>query len=190
MRKDSIITLCIGAVLGAAFATFCIWIWLTLTGNTSMLSIVVTMIVAAVVYIFSQLKNNKVKKENVYEMEKYKSYYKLFSSWMVIKNKGRMLTEYFENRNFKNIAIYGLGRFGLCLYEELKNSNVNIKYGIDINAAQFSYLHMKVVSPENQLELVDVIIVTPFFEYKKIVEELRKKTSCQIVSLEDVIFSL
>ena len=59
-----------------------------------------------------------------------------------------------------------------------------------MNAASFSYLNLKVVSPENQLETVDVIVVTKFIEYKKIVEELRKKTSCQIVSLEDVIFSM
>ncbi len=194
MDRKSIITLCIGAVFGAALASVCIWLWLTLTGNISMITISVAIIVAAVVFVYCKLQSNKAleksKKENYYEIEKYRSYYKLFGSWMVLKNKGRILAEYFEDHNFKNIAIYGLGRFGLCLNEELKNSSINVKYAIDIDAASFSYLNLKVVSLENQLEMVDAIIVTPFIEYKKIVEELRGKTSCQIVNLEDVIFSI
>jgi hypothetical protein len=83
-----------------------------------------------------------------------------------------------------------LGRFGLCLYEEFKSSNINVKYAIDINATHFSYLNLKVVSLEDQLEIVDAIVVTPFFEYKKIAKEIQKKTSYQIVNLEDVIFSI
>ena len=109
---------------------------------------------------------------------------------MVLRNKGRTLAEYFENHNFRNIAIFGMGRLGLCLYEELKDSNIHVKYAIDRNAATFSYLNLKVIPPENQLETVDVIVVTRFIEYNKIVEELRKKTSCQVVSLEDVVFSM
>jgi len=194
MKRISVMTLCIGSVLGAALASVFIWLWQTLTGNISMIAIGVTIIVASIVFVCCRLQSiravKKAKESNSYELEKYKSYYKLFGSWMVLKNKGRMLAEYFEDRNFKNVAIYGLGKFGLCLYEELKSSNINVKYAIDINTAHFSYLDLKVVSLESQLETVDVIIVTPFFEYKKIVEELRKKTSCQIVSLEDVIFSI
>ncbi|MCJ7713217.1 hypothetical protein MUO66_01985 [Candidatus Bathyarchaeota archaeon] len=194
MKRISIMTLCIGAVLGAALASGCIWLWQTLTGNTSIVSIVATIIIAALVFIFCQLQSRraikKAKKENSDKLEKYQSYYKVFSSWMVLRNKGRMLTEYFEDRKFKNVAIYGLGRFGLCLYEELKSTNINVKYAIDINAAHFSYLDLKVISLEDRLEMVDVIVVTPFFEYKKIIEELRKKTSCQVVSLEDVISSI
>jgi hypothetical protein len=194
MKKISIITLCIGAVLGAALASVCIWLWQILTGNTSIISILVTIIVAAAVFVYCQLQNRrafkKAKKANSYKLDKYQSYYNLFSSWMVLRNKGKILAEYFEDHNFKNIAIYGLGKFGLCLYEELKNSNINVIYGIDIDAASLSYLNLKVISLEKKLEMVDVIVVTPFFEYKKIVQELRKKTSCQIVSLEDVIFSM
>jgi hypothetical protein len=194
MKQMSIMTLCIGAVLGAALASVLIWLWQTLTGNNSMIAIAATIIVAAVVFVYCKLQSGKavekVRQSNSYQLEKYKSYYKLFSSWMVLRNKGRVLAEYFQDRNFKDVAIYGLGRFGLCLYEELKSSNMNVKYAIDINAAHFSYLNLKVVSLENQLETVDVIVVTPFFLYKKIVEELRKKTSCQIVNLEDVISSM
>jgi hypothetical protein len=194
MKRISIMTLCVGAVLGAAVALLCIWLWLIVKGTVSIIAIIAMIIVAAIVFVCCQVQNmaalKKAKKGHSYKIRKYQSYYYLFGSWMVLRNKGRTLAEYFENRNFKDVAICGLGRLGLCLYEELKGSNINVKYAIDRNAASFSYLNLKVIPPEDHLETVDVIVVTRFIEYNKIVDKLRKKTSCQVVSLEDVIFSM
>jgi len=193
-KKYLIIPFIIGAVSGAALTSVLIFIWQALTGNISMIAIVVAIIVPAVVFMYYKIQmgkgTTKAKQAKSYELEKYQSYYKIFSSWMVLRNKGRMLSDYFQDRDFKNVAIYGLGRLGICLYEELKNSKINVKYAIDIKAENFSYFDLKVVSLESQLETVDAIIVTPFFEYKKIVDELRKKTSYKIVNLEDVISSI
>jgi hypothetical protein len=194
MKKVSIITLCIGALLGAAFTSVLIWFWQIVFGNISIIAIVVTIIVAAGVFVCCQFQKRtalkKAKKAYSDRLKKYQSYYYLFGSWMVLRNKGRKLAEYFEDRNLKNVAICGLGRLGLCLYEELKGSDIRVQYAIDKNAASYSYLNLKVISPESNLETVDVIVVTKFIEYNKIVEELRKKTPCQVVSLEDVIFSM
>ena len=152
MKRISIMTLCVGAILGSALASLCIWLWLIVKGNVSIIAIIATIIVAAVVFVCCQVQNRvalkKAKKAHSYKVRKYQSYYYLFGSWMVLRNKGRTLAEYFENHNFRNIAIFGLGRLGLCLYEELKDSNIHVKYAIDRNAASFSYLNLKVISPE------------------------------------------
>jgi len=194
MKKNIILTLCVGAVLGAALMSVIIWAWQTLTGNISMITIIVVIAAAAGGFLFYQIRSKRamtrVKRENFLQLEKYRSYYYLLSSWMVLRNKGRMLSEYFKDHNFKNVAIYGLGRLGICLYEELKRSEINIIYAIDHNAAHFSYLDLKVVTPESQLEPVDVIIVTPVSEYEKITTELRERTSSKIINLEDVISSI
>jgi hypothetical protein len=194
MKKISITTLCLGVFLGAAFTSVFIWLWQILTDTISMPTIAVTIIVAAGVLVCCQVQNRtalkKASEAHAYKLKKYQSYYYLFGSWMVLRNKGRTVAEYFENRNIKNIAICGLGRLGLCLYEELKSSNIHVKYAIDTKAESFSYLNLKVVTPESQFETVDVIVVAKFVDYNKIVEELQKKTSCQVVSLEDVIFSM
>lgn len=198
MRKISTMTLYVsavlGAILGSAFTLLFVWLWQVINGNISVFSIAAMIVVGLGVFIFCQLKNwanlKKAEKAQVNKIMKYQSYYYLFGSWMVLRNKGKMLVEYFENHNLKDVAICGLGRLGLCLYEELKNSDINVKYAIDNKAESYSYLGLKVITPEEHLEAVDVIIITKFIEYKKIVEDLRKKTSCQIVSLEDVIFSM
>jgi len=184
----------LGAILGSAFTLLFVWLWQVINGNISVFSIAAMIAVGLGVFIFCQLKNwanlKKAEKAQVNKIMKYQSYYYLFGSWMVLRNKGKMLVEYFKNYNLKDVAICGLGRLGLCLYEELKNSDINVKYAIDNKAESYSYLGLKVITPEEHLEAVDVIIITKFIEYKKIVEDLRKKTSCQIVSLEDVIFSM
>lgn len=184
----------LGAILGSAFTLLFVWLWQVINGNISVFSIAAMIVVGLGVFIFCQLKNwanlKKAEKAQVNKIMKYQSYYYLFGSWMVLRNKGKMLVEYFKNYNLKDVAICGLGRLGLCLYEELKNSDINVKYAIDNKAESYSYLGLKVITPEEHLEAVDVIIITKFIEYKKIVDDLRKKTSCQIVSLEDVIFSM
>jgi len=184
----------LGAILGSAFTLLFVWLWQVINGNISVFSIAAMIVVGLGVFIFCQLKNwanlKKAEKAQVNKIMKYQSYYYLFGSWMVLRNKGKMLVEYFKNYNLKDVAICGLGRLGLCLYEELKNSDINVKYAIDNKAESYSYLGLKVITPEEHLEAVDVIIITKFIEYKKIVEDLRKKASCQIVSLEDVIFSM
>lgn len=198
MRKISTMTLYVsavlGAILGSAFTLLFVWLWQVINGNISVFSIAAMIVVGLGVFIFCQLKNwanlKKAEKAQVNKIMKYQSYYYLFGSWMVLRNKGKMLVEYFKNYNLKDVAICGLGRLGLCLYEELKNSDINVKYAIDNKAESYSYLGLKVITPEEHLEAVDVIIITKFIEYKKIVDDLRKKTSCQIVSLEDVIFSM
>ena len=194
MKRISIMTLCVGAISGAALSLLCIWLWIIVNGNVGIIAIVTTIIVALCVFVCCQVQNRvalkKAKKAYSCEVRKYQSYYYLFGSWMVLRNKGRTLAEYFENHNFKNVAICGLGRLGLCLYEELKGSNIDVKYAIDKKAESFSYLNLKVISPEEHLEAVDVIVVTKFIDYNEIVEELRQKTPCHVVSLEDVVFSM
>ncbi len=187
-------TLRTGAVSGAALAAVSVLTWQTVVGNISVTAVVVAATTAAVVLVYCQMRSRraaaKARQTNLHELEKYQSYYKLLSSWMVLRNKGRVLSDYFEDRSFRSVAIYGLGRLGICLYEELSGSSVDVKYAIDVNAADFSYLDLEVVSPESQLGTVDAIIVTPFFEYKRIVEELRDRTSCNIVNLADVVASM
>ena len=114
MKKISIMTLCVGAVLGAALALICIWLWLIVKGNISMTVIAVTITVAAGVFVCCQVQRRvalkKVKKAHSYKLKKYQSYYYLFGSWMVLRNKGRMLAEYFENHNFQKCCYLWLGK--------------------------------------------------------------------------------
>lgn len=109
----------------------------------------------------------------------------------MVKNKtGRKKVEdYFYRNRIKTIAIYGMSYIGERLFEELKNTDIEIKYAIDKNNESI-YVDIDVLSVDEVLPKVDAIIVTPVYFFDEIKDMLQKKTVCRIISLEDVIYKL
>ena len=133
-------------------------------------------------YIYSM--DKKTSKE-----EKFRTYYTVLNQWMKLKNENKSLEEYFVKNNIKTIGIYGMGELGERFYEELKDKNVDIKYGIDKMGGYIDE-KIEIISMDNDLELVDAIIVTPMFDFDSIFDELSNKTESKIISLEDVVFGI
>lgn len=114
---------------------------------------------------------------------------KLYDRWMQTKQEGKSIIDYFHEHDIKSIAIYGMSFVGQRLYEELKNSDISVPYCIDKNATSI-YTDIDIVSPEEELEDVDAIIVTAIYFYNEIEEQLETKTDIEIMSLEDILFEL
>ena len=88
---------------------------------------------------------------------------------------------------FKTIAIYGMGALGKHLVEELKNSSlVEISYGID-RCVDTDKNSIKVLTSEDELPLVDVVVVTPVLEFDMIKEKLCGRLKVPFVSLEEIL---
>lgn len=121
--------------------------------------------------------------------EKHLALFLLMNQWVAVKQKGKNLTDYFENMGYKKIAIYGMSYVGERLVEELKDSSIQIAYGID-KMAETIYSDIDLVTMENELEQVDAVVVTPIFFFDEIEEELSKKIDCPIISLEDILYEV
>ncbi|MGB8454200.1 MAG: hypothetical protein WCD89_17950 [Anaerocolumna sp.] len=132
---------------------------------------------------------NKSIAEIAGKTDKFRDYYNLVNQWLVLKNEGKRLDKYFINHGYKSIAIYGMGELGNRLYEELKDSEIKIKYAIDKNA-ESTYSELEVIGLEEDMEEVDVIVVTATFAFEDIEEELKGKVNYQMISLEDVVYDL
>lgn len=119
--------------------------------------------------------------------DKFKQYYNTLNQWLNNKDTGKNSEDYFKRNNYKTIAIYGMGEIGNRLYNELKNSDIKIKYVID---QSIDYLNQEipVVSLEDKLEEVDVIVVTPTFAYEDVKSRLIKKVNCPIISINEVLY--
>lgn len=113
----------------------------------------------------------------------------LFNQWLSIKQEGKNITDFFHREGIKSIAIYGMSYVGERLYEELKNTDVEVKYAIDKNAEGI-YAEVDIVTPEDRFEAVDAIIVTPVFYYENISCMLKQKTEIRILSLEDILYEV
>ena len=56
--------------------------------------------------------------------------------WLENRNANKTLVDYFHRYGYKTIAIYGAGDLGRLLYEEIKNSDIQVKYFIDRNGKE------------------------------------------------------
>lgn len=123
------------------------------------------------------------------KINKFKGYYSMLNQWLALKQKGKSLAEYFVSNEYKEMCIYGMGEMGNRLYDELKNTEIKVKYAIDKDAAS-TYSELDVKEIDDDLPEVDVVVVTATFAFDDIVEDIQDKFSCPIVSLEDVVYGL
>lgn len=134
-------------------------------------------------------KLNQKLKDNQDFTKKIGSYYHLFNQWLSIRQSGKTLADYFVQNEYKTVAIYGMKEFGERLYDELRDTDVIVKYVIDKNADAI-YTDVDVVTPEDTLEAVDVIVVTATYYFDEIEEMLMDKVDCPVVSLEDILYEM
>lgn len=140
---------------------------------------------AAAVAVKRSAVNSLEMQQNV--SEKHLALFLMMNQWVAVKQQGKNLAEYFEEMQYKKIAIYGMGYAGERLLEELKGSGIDVKYGIDRNS-DIMNSDIDIVTPDDELEPVDAIVVTPVFSYDEIERKLTKKVSCPVISLEDILY--
>lgn len=120
---------------------------------------------------------------------KHLALFLLMNEWLIAKQEGKSITEYFEKNSYKSIAVYGLSYVGERVLDELKDSGIEVKYGIDKNADSI-FSDIEVYHPEDELPEVDAIIVTPVFFFDEICNVLNKKVTCPIISMEEVLHEI
>ena len=79
-----------------------------------------------------------------------------------------------------------MGGMGEHLLKELERSNIDIAYCIDQDEATRKWGIPQKTLADN-LEKVDVIVVTPTYYYDEIRRQLKQQLDCTIVSLEEVV---
>ena len=121
--------------------------------------------------------------------DKHLALFLMMNQWVKVKQEGKSLTSYFEKNGYKKIAVYGMSYAGETLIEELKNSKVEVVYGIDQRADSI-YADVNIVSVEGELELVDAVVVTAITFFDEIEEKLSEKVNCPIISLEDILYEV
>lgn len=110
----------------------------------------------------------------------------MLTLWVQQKQNGRLTETFFERNNFYKIAIYGMNYLGERLFDDLQNTQINVRYAIDRNADKI-VSKIKVVRPDSELEDVDAIVVTAIGYLDEIRETLSQRVKCPIIALNDVL---
>lgn len=121
--------------------------------------------------------------------EKHLGMFHLMHKWLKTKREGKHIKNYFIDNGYQTIAIYGMSYIGQCLLEELKDSEIKVEYAID-RIRKMEDEQVNIISPDEELPEVDVIVVTAISYFYDIHEMLLEKTNITIVSLTDILFEL
>lgn len=110
----------------------------------------------------------------------------LMNQWTRIKQEGKNLDEYFIRNNYMKIAVYGMGYIGTRLVKELRESEIEIVYGIDRNAKNL-YADIRLITVDEKMADVDAVVVTFTDEFNDICEMLSKRMDCPVISIDDIV---
>lgn len=123
------------------------------------------------------------------QLDKITWYYKLLDEWLRMRQNGVTLNCYFEKKGYKKIAIYGMKELGQRLFDELRQTEVEIVCVID-QYAKGIHSEVKVITPEEKIPDVDAIVVTAVYYFEAIDEKLSTIVNCPILSLEEVLYEI
>lgn len=148
------------------------------------LGIVILALLLSLVFILRAC----IQKCNDYEIQmiQLKRMNQLYSLWERGKGGEKQFENFFCKYNIESVAIYGMGKAGKILYDELKKTSVEVRYAIDKKSDR-KYKDLQIVSPQSDLPEVDLVIITVIYEYNAIARELRKKMNCLLLSLEQIL---
>lgn len=122
-------------------------------------------------------------------IDKYRNLYKVLNCWLTLRERNLHLQDYFLEKGYNRILIYGMADLGKHLYEELNHGKLKIVGALDRRQGLI-YKDLTFYSIEEEIPECDVIIVTVIQDFESVKEMLQKKTNVEIISLIKIINEL
>ncbi len=122
-------------------------------------------------------------------INQYRSYWKLFDKWMMLKEMNIPLDKYFHKNDIEHIAIYGFGIIGNHFVTEMEKSDVIIDFGVD-GKGKSLIEKFPIYTLNEPLPSAEMIVVTVTYDYDSIRAKLEEKGLRNVISLETIIGNL
>lgn len=146
-----------------------------------LISLIVGVLISTLIYkakiIIAQNGNSKLLR-----------FYWTLIQWVKIKQKNISIAGYFEEHGVSSIAIYGMKELGNLLYEELNGTQITVKYVID-KKADHIFSEVSLLKPDDDLDPVDMIVVTVLKNNEEIIDEMERQMECPVVALDKILNS-
>ncbi|MDE7000720.1 MAG: glycosyltransferase family 2 protein [Lachnospiraceae bacterium] len=118
--------------------------------------------------------------------EKYRSIYR---PWLEKMQRGERITDFLAEKQYGNVAVYGLGRLGVIFINELKQGGIHIAYIIDQRADEIFYKDIAVYPFSDKLPKVDAVIITTVSDQQQLKEKVIRCMGCDTYTLEELILT-
>lgn len=136
----------------------------------------------------SLLERNYEKKLQVCIQEKvrkHRRYARLEENFQKMLDCKDGLKNYLKQNEIDTMAVYGYGYYGKRFIKCVKECCVKVSYVIDKDAAAFVQNEREVKTLEDELDRVDLIVITPILDYEVIKEKLNAKADMKCISLDE-----
>ena len=141
------------------------------------------------VVTISMFRDYKIKKKLQHSVNKNARLYRMMNRWLQMEHEGKRVVDFLKQKQYFNIAIYGMGYAGERLQDDLENSNIELRYVIDQNANNI-VSNTEIYTISDDLPEVDCIIMTIVDGIEETKQILNRKTNAEIISLEDILFTI
>ncbi len=133
--------------------------------------------------------------ENGATHQRLNCYYDIMTTWMEHKQNNLLIGDYLLTHSYKKISIYGHGKIGILLYQELQKSGIDVVCFIDGQVSQpFTSIGNCLVTGVSSIqdyEDANAIIVTPSFDFDNISSDLRKNHyKNNIISFSSLLYQM
>lgn len=116
---------------------------------------------------------------------RFEGMFEAMNLWKKNSVSGHNIAEYFVNRGYKEIAVYGKGKIGAHLECELKAHGIDVSFYIDRDKRKRDGVIC--FMPDDKLPKCDVIVITVAGYINPIIKRLSEKNKCVIKSFLDVL---
>lgn len=114
----------------------------------------------------------------------------LYDNWMMAKKYGTPMDEYLLRKNVRRVAIYGTQQLGVRLYQELRDTEIEVVCSFDWNPKHMIYGIPNYKNPDAADMKLDAVIVSNFLMFDEIENELKKASYKNIIALDELIIEL
>ena len=116
----------------------------------------------------------------------------MLKRWLENRNAGKTFVDYFHAYGYQTIGICDAGELGRLLYEEIKNSDIAVRYFADRNAEGLQRIDGIPVVPLSKIadmEQVDALLISPIVDYDAICRLLAEKApGVQTLPLKEAVY--
>lgn len=116
----------------------------------------------------------------------------MLKKWLENRNAGKTFVDYFHEYGYQTLAVYDAGDLGRLLYEEIRDSDLAVRYFVDRNAEGLRNIDgIPVILPSQiqKMEEVDVLVISPIVDYDAVCRLLAEEMpKIRTLSLREAVF--
>lgn len=110
----------------------------------------------------------------------------LMDAWLGLRLQGMFLADRLVEKGIKNVAIYGHGKIGKKLYQELKEK-INVVFFIDRQADRMRE-DIPVFNIDDKFPLIELIIISLPDYFEEIKYQLSNRGINNVINIEDIVY--